>query len=112
MTLWERYRLVRWQTEEICRPLQVEDYGLQCMDDASPPKWHLAHTTWFFETFLLLRHHKGYLPFHPAFNEIFNSYYLGVGKPFNRARRGHLSRPTVQAVYTYRSHVDEALGDL
>jgi hypothetical protein len=76
------------------------------MPDASPPKWHLAHTTWFFETFLLKTFSKGYSAFHPAFEHLFNSYYNGVGEPFPRSRRGHLSRPTVDEVTAYRQHVD------
>jgi ergothioneine biosynthesis protein EgtB len=82
------------------------------MDDASPPKWHLAHTSWFFETFLLLPFARGYTPYHPAFEHLFNSYYNGVGQPFSRPRRGHLSRPTVAEVLAYRRYVDEAMLEL
>ena len=82
---------------------------MQPMDDASPPKWHLAHTSWFFETFLLKPLLPGYRVFHPLYETLFNSYYNGVGDPFPRRRRGHLSRPTVSEVMAYRAHVDEAM---
>ena len=105
-SLAEEYSAVRQQTEMLCQPLSVEDYGVQPMDDASPPKWHLAHTSWFFETFLLKRFVKGYSPFDEAYEHLFNSYYNGVGEPYPRVKRGHLSRPTVRQVYEYRAHVD------
>ena len=79
------------------------------MADASPPKWHLAHTTWFFETFILKPFMPGFVPYHPQFEYLFNSYYNGVGKPYPRARRGLLSRPTVAEVFDYRRSVDERL---
>ena len=82
------------------------------MDDASPPKWHLAHITWFFETFILKEYVQDYEPFDVRFEYLFNSYYNGVGKPYPRSRRGHLSRPTVQEVLNYRSYVDEAMRNL
>ena len=107
-----RYATVRRQTEMLCRPLAVDDYGVQPMDDASPPKWHLAHTTWFFETFLLKPYVERYRPFAEGFEELFNSYYNGVGQPFPRPRRGTLSRPTVEEVYAYRQHVDAAMVPL
>ena len=90
-----RYRAVRAASEALCRPLAVEDYGLQAMADASPPKWHLAHTSWFFETFLLVPFQSGYEPFHRLYDHLFNSYYETVGRPFPRTQRGLLSRPTV-----------------
>src|SRR6185312_2916939 len=102
-----RYHLVRRMTERLCEPLEVEDYQLQSMPDCSPPKWHLAHTTWFFETFLLAPHLPGYRPFRPAFNFLFNSYYEAVGDRWPRPARGLLSRPTVAEVYAYRRAVDE-----
>jgi ergothioneine biosynthesis protein EgtB len=92
--------------------LCVEDYGVQPMADASPPKWHLAHTTWFFETFLLKHFVTGYRPFHERFEYLFNSYYNGVGRPYPRLRRGALSRPTVAEVFDYRRHVDDAMTSL
>ncbi|MGI9323995.1 MAG: ergothioneine biosynthesis protein EgtB [Pseudomonadales bacterium] len=106
------YQQVRAQSEALCAPLAVEDYGVQPMDDASPPKWHLAHTSWFFETFLLRPMLAGYRPFDAQFEYLFNSYYNGVGAQFPRTRRGHLSRPTVAQVYAYRAHVDAAMQTL
>jgi ergothioneine biosynthesis protein EgtB len=108
----EQYAAVRARTEALCAPLEVEDYGVQPMADASPPKWHLAHTAWFFETFLLVPYAPGYRVFHPGYEYLFNSYYNGVGRPFPRAERGRLSRPTVAEVYAYRRHVDDAMASL
>src|SRR5437899_8332450 len=88
-----RYREVRSLSERLCEPLEVEDYGLQSMPDCSPPKWHLAHTTWFFETFNLAEHESGFRPFHPQFRTLFNSYYESVGARSPRPPRGLLSRP-------------------
>jgi ergothioneine biosynthesis protein EgtB len=96
----------------LCEPLEAEDYILQSMPDASPVKWHLAHTTWFFETFLLLPSLPHYRPFRPEFAFLFNSYYEAVGPRWPRARRGLLSRPTVAEVYRYRAHVDEQMDRL
>lgn len=106
------FAAVRRLTEELCRPLVTEDYGLQSMPDASPPKWHLAHTTWFFETFLLAEHAPGYRPFNAQFGYLFNSYYNAVGDRHPRPLRGLLSRPTVAEVYEYRAHVDRAVERL
>ncbi len=108
----QRFATVRARTEALCLPLEVEDYGIQPFVDASPPKWHLAHTTWFFETFLLKAFAADYRPYHPAFEHLFNSYYNGVGKPFPRPQRGTLSRPTVAEVRAYRQHVDGAMQPL
>jgi ergothioneine biosynthesis protein EgtB len=105
----ERYRSVRRQTESLCSPLATEDYVVQSMPDVSPTKWHLAHTTWFFETFLLSPHAAGYKPFDPHFAYLFNSYYVTVGDRHCRQNRGLLSRPTVAEVYAYRQHVDAAM---
>jgi len=104
-----RYEKVRRFTEKICEPLEIEDYVVQSMPDASPVRWHLAHTTWFFETFLL-REQSWYHPWNKEYEQLFNSYYNGVGKPFPRPQRGLLTRPTVKEVYEYRRHVDEAIG--
>jgi ergothioneine biosynthesis protein EgtB len=104
--LVQRYRQVRAATEHLCEPLQTEDYVVQSMPDVSPAKWHLAHTSWFFETFLLGPQLPGYRPFHPQYNYLFNSYYVSVGQRHERPRRGLLSRPTVSDVYAYRRHVD------
>src|ERR1700733_6940760 len=105
-----RYTAVRQFTERLCEPLEPEDYVVQSMPDASPVKWHLAHTTWFFETFLLLPHLPGYRPFCPEFGFLFNSYYEAVGPRWPRAQRGLLTRPTVAEVYRYRAYVDEQVA--
>lgn len=107
--LVDTYLSVRRRSEEICQPLVNEDYGVQPMPDASPPKWHLAHTTWFFETFILKVFDSNYKPFHPQFEYLFNSYYEHVGSRHPRPERGNLSRPTVSQVLDYRQHVDEAI---
>lgn len=110
--LARRYRCVRDRSLRLCEPLVIEDYGVQPMPDASPPKWHLAHTTWFFETFLLKPYLPNYRLFNAGFEYLFNSYYNGVGKQFPRAERGNLSRPTVAEVLDYRRHVDRAMEEL
>ena len=107
-----RYDAVRRRSLAICEPLAAEDYGVQPIVEASPPKWHLAHTTWFFETFLLKAYVPGYRPFHGDFEYLFNSYYDGIGEQFPRPERGRLSRPTVSEVLDYRDHVDAAMRDL
>ena len=106
------YEAVRRQTEALCAPLAVDDHCVQAMPDASPPKWHLAHTTWFFETFLLKPFGQRYAPFANGFEHLFNSYYNGVGDPYPRAQRGALSRPTLGEVFAYREHVDGAMQAL
>ena len=105
--LIDEFHRVRQNSVKLCQPLALEDYGLQAMANTSPPKWHLAHTTWFFETFILKPFSRRYRQWHPVFEHLFNSYYNGVGRPFNRAQRGLLSRPTVSEVYQYRRAVDE-----
>lgn len=105
--LLEQYLKVRTHSEAICRPLQTEDYVVQPIADVSPPKWHLGHTTWFFETFILKPHFVGYKEFDPNYNFVFNSYYETVGARVVRTDRGNLSRPSVAEVYNYRSYVDE-----
>jgi len=107
-----RYRATRKRTEWLCAPLEPEDYQLQSMPDCSPPKWHLAHTAWFFETFVLAPHASHFRPFHPQFCYLFNSYYDAVGDRWPRPARGLLSRPTVSAVYAYRRAVDERMLEL
>jgi len=107
--LWVEYHRVRRMTALLCAPLEIEDHVVQPIDDVSPPKWHLAHTTWFFETFLLQRRLPGYRVFDENFPEIFNSYYQTVGSPYPRTKRGTLSRPTVKDVLDYREAVDEAM---
>src|SRR5438445_13536925 len=98
-TCLEKYRRIRQQTEELCQPLAIEDFQLQAMPDCSPPKWHLAHTTWFFETFLLSGNNPSYRPFHPHYNFLFNSYYESVGARWPRPSRRLLSTPTVEEVF-------------
>ncbi len=98
---------VREATETLARPLAIEDYGMQAMEDVSPTKWHLAHTSWFFETFILEVYATDYEPFHPEFRRLFNSYYESVGTFWPRPLRGLLSRPTVEEVYRYRHFVEE-----
>ena len=110
-SLAEKYLTVREASLRICAPLGVEDHSLQPMPDASPAKWHLAHTTWFFETFLLSAQ-SGYYPFNPAFRSLFNSYYNAVGDRPLRALRHILSRPGLDEVHAYRAHVDDAMVHL
>jgi ergothioneine biosynthesis protein EgtB len=109
-SLAARFRAVRQWSEHLCEPLVAEDYVVQSMPDVSPTKWHLAHTSWFFETFLLKAHANGYREFNPHFAYLFNSYYLTVGDRHCRQNRGLLSRPTVREVYDYRRHVDEHMA--
>lgn len=109
MELLNEYKKVRGRTQEICRPLKTEDYVVQPIADVSPPKWHLGHTTWFFETFLLQPHLAGYQVFDEDYNFVFNSYYESVGKRVIRTHRGNLSRPSVEDIYKYRAHVDAAM---
>lgn len=112
IALVDVYSQVRQLSEAICQPLAIEDYGIQTMPDVSPPKWHLAHTTWFFETFLLVPNLPGYEVFHPKFGYLFNSYYEAVGQRHPRPQRGLLSRPTVEEVYRYRAYVDQGMRSL
>ncbi|WP_108807876.1 ergothioneine biosynthesis protein EgtB [Aquimarina spinulae] len=99
----------RSDTEEICAPLQIEDYVIQPIVDVSPPKWHLGHTTWFFEEFILSKYVSGFKRFHPEYAYVFNSYYESVGKRVIRTDRGNLSRPTVSEVYEYRDYITSHL---
>jgi len=105
-----RFRDVRATTVALVAPLSSEDCALQSMPEASPAKWHLAHTTWFFETFVLERHRPGRKPFDAAFRVLFNSYYNGVGDRHPRPERGMLSRPSLAEVLGYRESIDEELG--
>lgn len=104
--LIEFYKSVRSASCDLCKPLEIEDYVVQTMSDVSPPKWHLGHTSWFFETFLISRFQKNYKAFNEHFNFIFNSYYESQGEKVYRPVRGTLSRPTVKEVYSYRKYVD------
>ncbi|HEX3643247.1 MAG TPA: DinB family protein, partial [Ktedonobacteraceae bacterium] len=103
----EQYQAVRRFTELLCGPLVAEDYVIQSMPDVSPTKWHLAHVTWFWETFLLSPALPGYTSFHPEYAYLFNSYYNSLGKRYARPMRGLLSRPTVEETYLYRRYVDQ-----
>jgi ergothioneine biosynthesis protein EgtB len=109
MNLLEKYKEVRKRTEDICEPLQTEDYVVQPVVDVSPPKWHIGHTTWFFETFILKTFYQDYREFNTDYNYVFNSYYETVGARVIRTDRGNLSRPTVSNIYQYRRYVDEAM---
>src|SRR4051812_16454087 len=112
MTLLDRFNYVRKRSEDICEPLETEDFVVQPVADVSPPKWHLGHTTWFFETFILKVHVPGYKEFEPDYNFVFNSYYETVGARVIRTDRGNLSRPTVNDIFRYRLYVDEAMSAL
>ncbi len=107
-----RYREVRGFTEALCRSLGAEDQCIQSMPDASPAKWHRAHTTWFFEQFILVPNDPGYRVFDADFCYLFNSYYEAVGARHPRPQRGLLTRPPVEAVTRYRAHVDAAMAGL
>jgi len=110
--LLDRYKAVRRHTLALTEPLSDEDCGAQSMPDASPIKWHLAHTTWFFETFILERMERGFKPFHPAFRILFNSYYNGIGEKHPRPQRGLLTRPAMAEVRAYRADVDARVARL
>ncbi len=110
--LGERYARVRAASLALCEPLDAEDCVAQSMPDASPAKWHLAHTTWFFERFVLRERLDGYVPLDPSFDYLFNSYYDAVGPRHARPQRGLLTRPSLAAVREYRAHVDAAMAEL
>jgi len=112
MTLPEQYRAIRQASETICRPLRTEDYVVQPVVDVSPPKWHLGHTTWFWETFVLMKYDLAYKVYNPDYNYVFNSYYETVGARVIRTDRGNLSRPAVEDIYAYRKYVDAAMERL
>ena len=106
------YDAVRAASLALAAPLSPEDCQVQSMPDVSPTKWHLAHVSWFFETFLLIPHLAGYRVFDPDYALLFNSYYVGVGDRHPRPRRGLLSRPSLDEIFAYRRHVDEAMHRL
>jgi len=110
--LRERFQRTRALTEKLARPLTPEDQAVQAMDDASPTKWHLAHTAWFFETFILARFQPEYISYDKRFAYLFNSYYEGAGPRHPRPDRGMLTRPALDAVLSYRRHVDAAMASL
>jgi ergothioneine biosynthesis protein EgtB len=107
--LRQRYAAVRMLSCALAAPLSAEDQTVQTMPDVSPTKWHLAHTTWFFETFVLHAYDSGYTDYHPDFNYLFNSYYEAVGPRHPRVERGFLTRPPLETVLAYRDHVDAAM---
>lgn len=106
------YQRVRQHSLDLCAPLEVEDYLLQPMADVSPIKWHLAHTSWFFETFVLKPILPNYQCYQDSFDHLFNSYYNQIGQPWPRVKRGDLSRPTVRDVLNYRAYIDEQMQPL
>ncbi len=112
MSLADRYDRVRQATMLLCEPLEIEDHIPQPAVDVSPPKWNIAHTTWFFEEMILKKHVDGYEVFDPNFGFLFNSYYNSVGERTRRDHRGDLSRPTVKHVFAYRKFVDERMSAL
>ena len=111
-TLAARFDEVRARTESLCEPLETEDYVVSSMPDVSPTKWHLAHTSWFFETFVLAPHVPSYVSPNPKYSFLFNSYYVQAGERHCRAQRGLVTRPTVEEVYAYRAHVDDSMRQL
>lgn len=110
--LHAKYEAVRQRSIALIANLSAEDCQIQAMDDASPLKWHLAHTTWFFETFILLSHANDYRVFDASFKHLFNSYYNAIGSQFKRAHRGLLSRPSLEQVLQYRAYVDEHMQQI
>jgi len=110
--LLERFQAIRRQTMSICHPLSTEDYTVQPHDDVSPPKWHLGHTTWFFENFILVPFASNYKVFNQKLNWFFNSYYESQGPRINRSQRGNMTRPSIQTVFSYREYVDQHLEQL
>lgn len=110
--LWQSYQEVRKQSETICAPLQIEDYTVQPITDVSPPKWHLGHTTWFFENFVLISYLREYQPFNLDLNYFFNSYYESQGPRILRSNRGNMTRPNVDTVRAYRTYVDQHIQQL
>src|SRR3982751_3348432 len=112
MNLSERYQQVRKRSNDICANLETEDYVVQPVVDVSPPKWHLGHTTWFWEAFILNQYEINYKEFNSNYNYVFNSYYETAGARVIRTDRGNLSRPTVRDILKYRKHVDEAMNEL
>jgi ergothioneine biosynthesis protein EgtB len=111
-SLKEQYLQVRTHSEKICEPLETEDYVPQPVPFVSPPKWHLAHSTWFFETFILQNHYPDYQVFSKDFSFLFNSYYNNVGDRVLRTDRGNITRPTIRTVYAYREYVDRHMQEL
>ena len=111
-SLLARFKAVRNATRQLCAPLSPEDLMVQSCPEASPVKWHLAHTTWFFETFVLREFAAGYQPYHPDFHWLFNSYYNSLGEMPDKKLRASFSRPPLDAILAYRTHVDAAMTSL
>lgn len=107
----EKFKEVRGFTEYLVEPLETEDLVIQAMENTSPTKWHLAHTSWFFETFVFKKYSSSFKSLHPQYAYLFNSYYLQTGVPFKRSSRGLLSRPTVKEVFAYRTYVNEQMNN-
>ena len=112
LSILQDFIKVRKYTEKICEPLEAEDFVVQPLPDVSPPKWHLAHTTWFFENFLLKKYLKNFRVFNSNFSELFNSYYKSQGNHWMRANRGFLSRPTSKEIFEYRAYVNNGMEEL
>lgn len=110
--LLKQFKTTRKHTENLCRPLKTEDYSVQPVEFVSPPKWHLAHSTWFFEQFVLNEYLRDYKIYHKDFAFLFNSYYNNMGDRVLRPNRGNMTRPTVEEVYDYRSYVTNHIVDL
>src|SRR5579883_941952 len=110
--LTARFHSVRQMTEQLCAPLTIEDHVVQPEEFVSPPKWHLGHTSWFFETFILKNYGKNYKPFDEVYPYVFNSYYESIGDRVLRKRRGTLSRPSVEEVYKYRKHANDLMPEI
>lgn len=110
--IFEAFKIVRDFSHTLSKSLVTEDYVIQSMPDVSPTKWHLAHTTWFFETFILIKYLKDYKPINPKYSYLFNSYYIQAGERFIRGQRGLLSRPTVKEVFEYREYVNNHMDKL
>jgi ergothioneine biosynthesis protein EgtB len=108
-SLLQKYKAIRHQSESLCDPLASEDYVVQPIVDVSPPKWHLAHTTWFFEMFVLHKFQPVYQLFNQQYNYLFNSYYENAGDRVLRADRGNLTRPGIEEIYQYRKYVDQQM---
>lgn len=110
--LLKQFLTVRQKTIAICRPLEIEDFSIQPSAEVSPPKWHLGHTSWFFETLILSKFNKQLNPYNIQYNQLFNSYYKALGTHTKQAERGHLSRPTVSDLGEYRNYIDEQIVEI
>ena len=111
-TILQKFKTTRTNTEKLCKPLAIEDYSVQPNENVSPPKWHLAHSTWFFEQFILVQFDVNYQVFHEDFGFLFNSYYNNAGKRVLRPNRGLMTRPVVSEVLAYREYVTKNIVSL